>query len=102
MNQELLLKAAALCNDAAARLRQIDSPEKRASEVTDSMIAKGLITGSDRERFAASLVSRPEKIAQLRESLSILPNRAGAIGELAGEKTANEGVDPWDKFVFQQ
>ena len=102
MNQELLIKAAALCNDAAAKLRQIDSPEKRASELADTMLSKGLITAMDKERFTTSMASNPEKIAQLRDSLSLLPNRAGAIGEISNEKIANDGLDAWDRFVYQR
>lgn len=99
MNRELLKTAATLCREAAEKLRQIDSPEKQAKELSDTMVAKGLISNAERERFAVQIAANPEKLAQLKDSIQTLPNRIGAIGEVITKSASDSTVDPWETFV---
>lgn len=102
MDKELLKTAAALCREAAEMLRQSDLPEKQAQELSEAMAAKGLISHEEKERFAAQISTQPEKLAQLKDSLAILPTRVGAIGEAIVKQAGNEATesDPWDRFCY--
>lgn len=99
-HSEVLLKAAALCRQAAEELRSVNPPEKVAGDVVRSLVAKGLVPASETERFVYQLTNTPEKLASLKESLSILPARLGAIGEVASESKNKDGLDAFDRFLM--
>ena len=101
MQNEMLAHAADLCKEAAKRLRENYSPQKEASEVVDSMIAKGLIPQAEEIRYANLLAADPEKLAALKTSVAALPARAGYVSEISGDKIASDGgLDAFDNFVL--
>lgn len=99
MERELLLKAASLCREAATKLRTGETPEKQASEIANTMIAKGLIPSGERERYTHYLTANPEKIASMKESIASLPARVDALGELSSIPTSGS-MDAMDKFLY--
>lgn len=101
MESELLLKAASLCRQAAERLRSGEAPEKQASEIADTMVSKGLIPSGERERYSQYLLSNPEKIASMKESIASLPARVDAIGEMSSiGNYGSPGRDAMDDFNY--
>ena len=98
--QELLLKAASLCREAAERLRTGETPEKQASEIADEMVSKGLIPSGEKERYTQHLVANPEKIVGAKEAIASLPARVDAIGELSSFSQKDSGRDAMDNFLY--
>lgn len=96
--QDLLLKAASLCRQAANALDHERTITKSASEAVDLMITKGLIGPNQKEDYIDMMVDNPEKIAAFVETAKELPARDGAIGEAYGSD-ASSAVDPLDKLV---
>lgn len=102
MDKEVLLKAASLCREAAQKLKAGDSPEKQASEIASTMVGKGLIPAGERERYTSYMLSNPEKIANIKESIASLPARFDAIGEVSPTPSSGGGsMDSMDKFAYQ-
>lgn len=95
----ILLKAASLCRQAAAELRNANPPEKVAGEVVQTLIAKGIVPQSESERFAYQLMNTPEKLAMLKNTVDALPARVGAIGEVASSPKKS-AVDAFDRFLM--
>lgn len=98
--QELLLKAASLCREAADKLRNGETPEKQASEIADTLARKGMITSGEKERYAFHLVANPEKIAGAKEYIASLPARADALGELSSMPVEKQAKDAMDSFMY--
>lgn len=99
MERDLLIKAAGLCRQAAARLRNGETPEKQASEIATTMVSKGLIPSGERERYTQYLTSNPEKIATMKESIASLPARVDALGEISSMPTSGSR-DSMDDFIY--
>lgn len=97
--QDLLLKAASLCKEAATLLREEETPEKQASEITDTMISKGLLPETERERYTNYFTANPEKIATTRDTIAPLPALSDAIGEVGSMDKHSYAKDPWDAFI---
>ena len=95
-----LVKAAALCREAAEALKAEHSPEKLASELSQQMVSKGYIQREEKERYTQHLIQNPEKMASLKNTLETLPARVGAIGEVDNDKVASGGLDAFDEFSY--
>lgn len=100
MEQELLLKAASLCREAAIKLRNGEAPEKQASEIAHTMVTKGLIPSGERERYTQYLTANPEKIANMKESIASLPARVDALGEISSMPLGGSR-DAMDAFLYE-
>lgn len=99
-NTDILLKAAALCKEAAQKLRAGISPEKQASEVVDAMVDRNLINSSDAVRYQQYFTSNPEKVATAKAGINVMPTKTSDLGEVGSPfgKTASTR-DPFDDFI---
>lgn len=99
--QELLLKAASLCKEAADKLRNGETPEKQASEIADEMVTKGFLTSpGEKERYTQHLLANPENIAGAKEAIASFPSRVDAIGELSSFSQQSSDKDAMDSFMY--
>jgi hypothetical protein len=98
MNKTLLVKAASLCREAANKLKTASAFE--ADGIVDSLVSKGMVPDTERERYTQYLMENPEKLAAARGVVDSLPARSGAIGEVSSSMSSG-GIDAMDTFIYQ-
>jgi hypothetical protein len=109
---ELLLKAASLCDAAAARLSEPETPEKVASKAVDALISKGMITESEAPRYKTILEKQASSgvgSTGFTSFVDALPMRqqfdAGEVASSATKTASYEDAgkladDKFDSFLY--
>ena len=97
MDKNLLVKAAALCREAAGKLKTAGDYE--ANGIVDALVAKGMVPDAERDRYTQYLIENPEKLAGARSVIDSLPSRSGAIGEVSSNVSSG-GADALDNFIY--